>query len=39
MFRTASPPRHGPEEGLWFFILIAVVLALIFVAVFLFVQH
>ena len=37
MFRTASPPR--PEEGLWFFILIAVVLALIFVAAFLFVQH
>jgi len=39
MVRAASPPRHGPEEGLWFFILIAVIFALIFVAVFLFVQH
>jgi len=39
MIRTASPLRHGPEEGLWFFILIAVIFALIFMAVFLFVQH
>jgi hypothetical protein len=39
MFRTASPPRHGPEEGLWFFILIVVALALIFVATILFVQR
>jgi hypothetical protein len=37
MVRTASPPRHGPEEGLWFFILIAVIFASAFVALFLFV--
>jgi len=36
MSRTASPPRHGPEEGLWFFILIAVILALSFVTLILF---
>jgi len=36
MARTASPPRHGPEEGLWFFILIAVILASGFVALVLF---
>ncbi len=39
MVRTASPPRRGPEQGLWFFILIAVIFALTFVAVFLFVQR
>jgi hypothetical protein len=39
MIRTASPPRHRPEEGLWFLILIAVIFALMFVAVILFVPR
>jgi len=32
MMRTASPLRHGPEEELWLYILIAVILASTFVA-------
>ncbi len=39
MFRTASSPRHGQEEGLWLCILMAVVLALSFVALILFVPQ
>jgi len=39
MARTASPPRHGPEEGLWFFILIGVILGSAFVALVLFVPR
>ena len=34
MIRTASRPRHGPEEGLWFLIVIAAIMALAFVAIF-----
>jgi len=39
MVRTASPPRHGPEEGLWLFILIAVIFASTFMALILFVPR
>lgn len=39
MVRITSPPRHGPEQGLWFFILIAVLFAAAFVALFLFVPR
>ena len=36
MARTASKPQHGLEQGLWFFILLAVIMGLAFVTLFLF---
>jgi len=39
MARTASPPRHRPEQGLWFFLLITLIFFLAFVSVFLFVPR
>jgi len=33
MARTASRSHHGPEQGMWFFILIAVIFVLAFVGV------
>lgn len=39
MIRTASRRRHEPGEELWFPILIAVIMAMSFVAVFLYVPR
>jgi len=39
MVRTASPPHHGQEEGFWFIVFLAVMFALTFAAVILFVPR
>ncbi len=39
MIHTASRPQHGPEEGLWFVVTVAAIMALAFVAVILFVPR
>ena len=39
MSRTASRPHHALEEGMWFLIAMAAIVALSFISVFLFLPH
>lgn len=39
MIHAKAPPRHGPKEGLWLLVVIAVLFALTFLGVIFFVPR